>query len=154
MAHKAVGGVERVILYPANAVQSVLFSSEGCEVELIDDPLEVELIDDASHYDEMTESKNGATKITHTLHLVAARNEADVWLENNFVERASIDGVVAVVVLADGRNLLVGYSQQFGDEQPLRLGSLTSSSGSSAHDQPTVTLQLVSCDTEFSLEII
>jgi hypothetical protein len=76
------------------------------------------------------------------------------WLDEEFVEMASIDGVVAVVLLADNRHLLVGYSPTFGDEQPLRLEYLSSSSGSTPYDSPTVTLQLVSHDTTFSCEVI
>lgn len=151
---KPVGGVERVILYPADAVQTALFSSDGCEVTLADEALEVELMDDASHYQERAECECGATKIAHTLHLVAERHKAVEWFGAEFLERASIDGVVAVVKLEDGRSLLVGYSSRFGNEYPLRLASLLSASGSGTGEQPTVTLQLVSYDTEFSCEII
>lgn len=154
MEHKSVGGVERVMLYPADAVTSALFSSEGCEVEFASAPLEVELLDDASHYEEVSECAGGASRVTHQLHLVAERGEAEKWLETNFLEAISIDGAVAKVVLADGRALLVGYSQRFGDEQPLRLERLISTSGTTLHDRPTITLRLVSHDTEFSNEII
>ena len=153
LAYKPVGGVESVVLYPADAVQTALFSSEGCSATLLGEDLEVALLDDGSYYEERAESDEGITKIAHRLHLVADRGEAEAWLDADFVERASIEGVVAVVPLADGRRLLVGYSSHFGSEQPLRLTLLTSSSGSKLHDNPTVTLQLVSYDTEFSCEM-
>lgn len=151
--YKPVGGVERAILYPAEAVQTAIFSSEGCCATLVGEALEVPLLDDASSYDEVVECRNGIAKIAHRLNLVADRGKAEPWLDADFLERASIEGVVAVVELADGRRVLVGYSLRFGSEQPLRLQGLTSASGSKLLDTPTVALQLVSHDTEFSCEM-
>jgi hypothetical protein len=153
-SYKAVGGVEHVALYPADAVEMALFSSEGCEVTLDCSPIEVLLVDDSSHYEEEATCREGAALVTHRLHLVADRGAAEQWLEQAFLERAAEEGLVAVVTLCDGRTLLVGYSARFGNEQPLRLDSLTSSSGDGPHDSPRVTLQLRSYDTDFSTELI
>lgn len=152
--YKPVGGVKRVLLYPTEAIERSLFSSEGCEVEFVIAPIEVELLDDLSSYEERAEAAKGQTRIAHILKLVSDRAKGEAWLETDFLEMASIDGVVAEVTLADNRRLLVGYSPTFGDEQPLRLNSLSSTSGSTLHDRPTITLQLVSHDTAFSCEII
>ena len=143
--YKPVGGVESVTLYPANAVESALFSSDGCEVDLLDD---------LSQYEECAECNDGVACVSHRLSIVADRRDASDWLTIEFLEQVLYEGLVAVVSLCDGRRLLVGYSAQFTTEQPLRLESLTSSSGSRLHDTPTVTLRLVSYDTEFSPEII
>lgn len=148
--YKPIGGVESVALYPADAVRVALFSSEGCEVEFSGSPIEVALVEDASQYEESTSVERGVTAITHRLQLVAERNDATAWLDNQFIECATYDGLVAVVSLGDGRNMLAGYSAKFGNEQPLRLTSLTSSSGNSPHQTPSVTLLLVSHDTDFS----
>lgn len=153
-SYKPVGGVERVTLYPANAVETALFSNEGCEISLVGTPIEVELIDDESHYEEELENKNGITRLSHRLCLTANRKCAEAWLDKEFLELAAIDGVVAVVTLNDGRTLIVGYSAHFEAEQPLRLHSLTSTSGSKLNDTPWVELQLRSYDTAFSAEII
>ena len=48
--YKPVGGVESVALYPADAVVTALFSSDGCEVELSGIPIEVPLLEDCSQY--------------------------------------------------------------------------------------------------------
>lgn len=153
-SYKPVGGVERVALYPAHAVEMALFSNEGCEVSLAGTPIEVELIDDGSFYEETIENKCGVTRISHRLHLCASRECAEAWLDNEFLEQMALDGVVAVASLNDGRTLLVGYSAHFEAEQPLRLESLTSTSGSELHETPVVTLQLHSHDTAFSAEIL
>ena len=152
--YKSVGGVESCSLYPADAVTVALFSCEGCEIELSGAPIDIPLLDDSSKYEEYSQTKLGATCISHLLHLVAERNEANQWLDNNFIERAYTEGFVAVVSLCDGRRLLAGYSAQFGDEQPLRLESLTSTSGTSLNETPSVTLRLISQDTEFSPKIL
>ena len=151
---KPVGGVEGCALYPADAVVTALFSSEGCEVELSGIPIDVPLLEGASQYEECIETKSGAVCIAHKLHLVADRNYATEWLDNDLLERASFEGFVAIVSLCDGRRLLAGYSAQFGDEQPLRLSTLSSLSGNSLHDTPSVALYLVSYDTEFSAHIL
>jgi len=151
---KPVGGVESVSLYPADAVISALFSSEGCEIVLSGEPVDVPLLDDASYYKECSETKQGAVRIAHQLHLVADRDSAAKWLDKDFIERASFDGFVAVISLCDGRNLLAGYSALFECEQPMRLESLISSSGNSLHDTPNVTLRLVAYDSAFSPQIL
>ncbi|MBQ3026956.1 MAG: hypothetical protein IJD27_05455, partial [Alistipes sp.] len=76
------------------------------------------------------------------------------WLEEEFLERCAVEGVIAAIKLCDGRRLLAGYSATFASEQPLRLESATSTSGTSPHDIPTVTLRLVSHDTAFSPVIL
>ena len=152
--YKPVGGVESCALYPAEAVLTALFSSEGCEIELSGSPIDVPLWEEASQYEEVVNMERGAACISHRLRLVAERNDAAEWLDNRFLERASFDGLIAVVSLCDGRRLLVGYSAQFGNEHPLRLDSLASTSGNSLHETPSVTLQLVTNDTEFSAHIL
>jgi hypothetical protein len=152
--YKPVGGVESVALYPADAVETALFSSDGCEVDLSASPIEVMLLDDRSCYEEHTRCDKGTTSVSHHLRLVADRGVAQAWLDNDFVEQASYDGFIAVVSLCDGRRLLVGYSARLGNEQPLRLESLLSTSGNSPNDTPSVTLQLVSHDADFSAVIL
>lgn len=152
--YKPVGGVESATLYPADAVASVLFSSKGCEVQLSGEGITVELIEDLSSLEEVSKHPYGATKVLHTLTLVADRKEGEAWLDEAFLERCSIDGVVAVVHLCDGRTMLVGCSAHFHNEQPLRLDGLTYNSGSSPHDRPTLSLKLISEDSEFSKEIV
>ena len=152
--NKPIGGVESCSLYPADAVTTAMFSCDGVEIELSETPIEVTLLDDASKYEECAQSKLGATCVSHLLQLVAERNEAGRWLDNDFIERAYLNGLVAVVSLCDGRRLLAGYSALFGNEQPLRLENVISTSGSSLNETPSVTLRLVSQDTEFSREIL
>ncbi len=152
--HKPIGGVESVALYSADAVQTALFSGDGCEVVFDKDPIEVPLLEDASKYEECSNLENGVISISHLLHIVAERNNAENWLDADFIEQASFEGFVAVISLCDGRRLLAGYSAQFGEEYPLRLENIISTSGTNLGEIPTVALRLVSHDTEFSPQII
>jgi hypothetical protein len=152
--YKSIGGVESVALYPADAVAKALFSSEGCEVELSGTPIEVALIDDASHYEESSRLECGTTTVSHLLHLVAEMNDGEKWRDEQFLESAFFEGFVAVVTLCSGIRLLVGYSAKFTNEQPLRLDSITSASGSTPLETPSVTLRLMSRDTDFSAHIL
>ncbi|MBQ3027036.1 MAG: hypothetical protein IJD27_05855, partial [Alistipes sp.] len=70
-SYKPIGGVESANLYPADAVEMALFSSNGCEVALQGEAIAVELLDDASYYQEVAENHQGAKRVSHTLHLVA-----------------------------------------------------------------------------------
>ena len=151
--HKPIGGVVSARLYPTEAVESVIFSGGECRVELSGECVEVLLLDDASLYEEQLHNRRGAMLVEHRLTLVAERNQALEWLDGSWQERLSTEGVVAVVGLNDGRELLVGYSSYFGAEQPLHLDSLVSSSGRSVLDTPCLTLQLTSFDTRLSCEI-
>ena len=153
-SYKPVGGIESVALYPADAVVWAIFSSQGCEITLSGEAVSVPLLDDGSQYEECSESNNGIQRVAHSLRLTADRECACEWFSPDFLERAAIDGVVAVISLCDGRRLLAGYSAHFGCEQPLRLDKLISNSGESLRDIPTATLHLVSHDTEFSPEIL
>ena len=151
---KPIGGVESVALYPADAAVTALFSSEGCEIELAGTPIEVPLLEDSSCYKEVSEMAHGVSRISHQLHLVAESNDAHEWLTDDFLEKAAFDGFIAVISLCSGCRLLAGYSAPFGNEQPLRLDSLTTTSGSNPRDIPSVTLRLISYDTAFSARIL
>lgn len=151
---KPVGGVEAVVLYPADAVKHALFSQWGCEVEFQGEGVAVALIDDASLYEEVVKSAKGIVGVTHSLTLVARYKDAGVWLATPFLERLAQEGVIATVALSDGRSIVVGYSQHFGEEQPLMLESVTTSSGRALAETPSVTLRLVSHDTALAAEII
>ena len=105
------------------------------------------LIEDRSSLNEEISFKDGIVAVRHTLTLVADRNLAEAWLEPAFCSEAVLCGLCAVVTLNDGCTLLVGCSERFGTQQPLRPVSIVSSSGSRLADMPTLTLTLESYDT-------
>lgn len=153
---KPIGGVVYCVLYPADAVESALFSVDGCKLKIKTDwskVIDVEVVNGASLYEEECVIDNGVFKVEHRLSLVVHRRFADALLDPEFLKRASVEGVIAFLYTADGRTLLVGYSQRFADEQPLLLEKVLSSSQHIVEEYPTVTLQFASHDTDFSVKM-
>jgi hypothetical protein len=63
------------------------------------------------------------------------------------------EGFVAVVTMASGEKLAVGYSSRFGTLYPLRIASVSSDSGHAPADFPTVKITLESIDGDSSKPI-
>ncbi|MBQ5753177.1 MAG: hypothetical protein IIV91_03080 [Alistipes sp.] len=150
---KPKGGVAHVALHAADAVGSLAVEDDGCRVRFTDVPLEVSLADECSLFEEQLSTDGGVVEVCHRLTLVADRNFAQPWLDDDFLNRATCEGLVAEVTLCDSRRLLVGYSLRLASEQPLRLRSLIAGSGVRANDTPTLTLSLESIDAEMAMPI-
>ena len=151
---KPIGGISSCALYPADAARISAVTRQGCKVTFNKAPYEFELFDEHSSLSEQMVAENGILKVTHRLTLVADRNLASAWLEAPFTNQAIDKGLVAEVTLTDGRHLLVGWSHRFQAEQPLRLSSLRSDSGTRANETPTLTLTLESRDNTFAMPVI
>jgi hypothetical protein len=91
--------------------------------------------------------------VQHTLTLVADGNKGREWLQRDFIERCSTEGVVARVEMATGDEIVVGHCPRFVFEQALRLGSLKFSSGDRLNSSPEVVLTLTCHDIQSAMEI-
>ena len=136
----------------ADNVTNVLFDDERAEcvrLKFVDDQavMECSLVEDASTFEELFEFDGDIVSVRHTLTLVADRNMAEAWLESTFSRESGRVGLCALVTLNDGRRLLVGYSERFGAQQPLRVKQIASGSGSKRIDIPRLTMTLESFDT-------
>lgn len=109
--------------------------------------MECSLLEDTSSLEESMSFEGGAVAVRHTLTLVADRNLAAAWLGPEFRNESLLKGLCAVVTLNDGRQLLVGYSERFGAQQPLRIKEIISSSGQRPSEAPTITMILENYDT-------
>ena len=114
--------------------------------------VEVSLMDDGSHYDEQTQASGLPVSVEHTLTLCSDRWLAAAWFDKEFMQRAAADGVAARITMATGEEIVVGWSERFGFEQPLRLKTLTFCSGSKPNDSPRVVLTLSSRDTDSAIK--
>ena len=137
---KPVGGVAHAELFAVGGIDSVEDMVQGKGIT-------VELLDQGSHYDEEASADNLPVSVQHTLTLCAWSDRGAAWLDADFLARAAADGVVARVGLRSGESMVVGWSQRFGLEQPLRLRSMAFHSGSRLSDSPHVVLTLTSHDT-------
>ena len=149
---KPVGGIRSVKLCTTDNIAGVGFSSDAttnASLEFVDsnEVMECSLLEDSSSFEEEFSFDQGVVAVRHTLSLVANRDLAAAWLEAEFCGELRLKGLCAVVTLNDDRQLLVGYSQRFGGQQPLRVKGIKVWSGVSLSDTPTVTLTLESYDT-------
>ena len=143
--YKPVGGIVRAELFHTSQVGSVEQLRWGRGVE-------VGLVDDASSYAEQFSADNRQVSVLHTLTLCSDRNLAKEWFDGEFLRRVAADGVVALVELATGEELTVGWCRRMGLEQALRLKSREFDSGKSLRDSPRVKLTLCCRDVTSALK--
>ena len=143
--YKPVGGIVRAELFHTSQVGSVEQLRWGRGVE-------VGLVDDASSYAEQFSADNRQVSVLHTLTLCSDRNLAREWFDGEFLRQVAADGVVALVELATGEVLTVGWCKRMDFEQALRLKSLEFDSGESLNDSPRVKLTLCCRDVTSALK--
>ena len=142
--YKPIGGIHSARLY-------TLGSATSLEEVLLGEAVEVSLWDDGSSYEEKICSVEGLVSVQHTLTLCSDHSRAAAWFDAHFLERCAAEGVVAVVQLSTGEQVVVGWSERFGLEQALRLASLDFSSGERPNSSPQVRLTLKSKDTRSAI---
>lgn len=133
--YKPVGGLVRAELFHSSQLGSIEYALWGTGIE-------VGLVDDASSYVEQFSADNRQVSVLHTLTLCSDRNLASEWFDEEFLRRVAADGVVALVELATGEQIKVGWCKRMGFEQALRLDSLEFDSGQGLNDSPRVKLTL------------
>ena len=143
--YKPVGGLVRAELFHSSQLRSPGDALWGTGIE-------VGLVDDASSYVEQFSADNRQVSVLHTLTLCSDRNLAKEWFDGEFLRRVAADGVVALVELATGEELTVGWCRRMGLEQALRLKSLEFDSGESLNDSPRVKLTLCCRDVTSALK--
>lgn len=156
---KPVGGIRSVLLSTIDNVAEVEFSAGGVlctSLKFVDDNAVVEcaLLDEKSTFEEEISPEGGVVAVHHRLVLISERDPVDGWLETELWRGGIHKGLCAVVTLNNGRKLLVGYSERFGAEQPLRVVAIKNSSQQRRVDMPTVTLTLENFDTSTAAVII
>ena len=143
--YKPVGGLVRAELFHTSQIESIDQLKWGAGVE-------VALVDDASSYVEQFSADNRQVSVLHTLTLCSDRNQAQEWFDEEFLRRAAADGVVALVELATGEQIKVGWCRRMGFEQALRLEKLEFDSGEGLNDSPRVKLVLSCRDVTSALK--
>ncbi len=138
--YKPVGGITSAELFTVGG-------KVGAEELIAGQGVAVGLVDDGSRYEEMLSADATPVSVLHTLTLCSDRHLAAEWFDEQWLQRAAIEGVAARITMATGEELTLGWSERFSFEQALRLKSLTFNSGSSPNDSPKVVLTLVSEDT-------
>lgn len=88
-----------------------------------------EFLEDGAEYRETIAAKDGAPTVAHELTFTLERMDADTTAAIEAIIEASRSGLIAVVVTINGDALLLGYSQEFGKERPLRIASAQATTG-------------------------
>ena len=143
-SYKPVGGIISCELFTLQALVSAEDMVAGQGVEVL-------LSDDGSHYEERISCQQGPASVEHTLTLCSDRSAAARWFDHELLQLMAIEGVAALITLASGESLKLGWSPRFGFEQPLHLLSLCFSSGDKPNNSPRVELKLQSHDTDSAI---
>ena len=153
---KKRGGVESIALVPAGHITNVEFEDGKCIAITLDEGAEFSgftLREGEACYTEESASGPGPALIVHTLVFALEMMDGASASVVEALCRNSMDGLVAVVSLADGTRLMAGCSPRFGTAYPLRVGEVSSTSGRKAGDTPQRKLVLVSRDTQPACEL-
>lgn len=142
--YKPIGGIIAAELFTVG-------DRVGVEELVAGQGVAVELMDDGSKYEEVATAEESLVSVEHTLTLCSDRHLSQAWFDEDFLQRAAVEGVAARILLATGEELTLGWSERFGFEQALRLRSLSFDSGSQPNDSPRTVLTLVACDTHSAL---
>lgn len=125
---KPVGGITAATIAPLSGVT-----------------LSMTLVEERSAYTEEVISDEGILRVHHTLTLVVPRSEVASLLK--IAPAMATEGVTGSVTTSAGERLIVGWSNRFILEQPLRLTSFVIGSGARHADGNEATLRFESDDT-------
>ena len=132
------GGVKSVLLVSADAAIEVKFSSGGVKVTLPSDGATLVMPDDDSAlWSDSLSRHEGTQRVEHKL-------EFTIPMGHPAAELAK--GVIAIVELTCGIQLLGGYSEAFATEQPLKVSSLKITSGRTREDDTQCKVTLTAID--------
>lgn len=137
---KPVGGLKQVAVVPAGI--TVADSPQ----EIASQTVALPLLEDGSVYEEILQSDDGVLLVCHRLTLTLARVVAQREVTERVATAWSREGTVAVVESLSGESLIVGWSERWQHEQPLRLVKMESTTALSPAEIPTARLIFESYD--------
>ena len=105
-----------------------------------------EFLEDGAEYRETIAAKDGAPTVAPRLTFPLGRLAAATPAAVAAILAASRRGLIAVVVPLTGDALLLGYSQEFGKERPLRIASAQATTGRLLSETTSETVTLRSED--------
>lgn len=148
---KTVGGVSKIELVGVGSIEKVVLSpqKELCrEVRLKEGAgfVRYSFREDQATYTQKSVSHQPVVLVEHTLWMFLERVDSDSIRAVRELAEASQEGLLALVTLATGERLLVGYSRHLGCEQPLRVVKMESESGESPKERSGVRVVLSSVD--------
>jgi hypothetical protein len=142
------GGIARVDLVtttdatgPASIVESIGASGAGYAFR-----------EDGANYSETLTGDELHPLVKHTLTMEFPAGRETRLAVDQLMGRSS-EGFVALITHSSGERLVVGYSTEFGTKYPLRVKKLSSASGETHADFPSISLTLECCDGALAINI-
>ena len=151
---KRSGGIRSVALVQAGAVAGVKY--DGLNRRYTEVTLQsgeafavYHFKEDAAVYTERVASDPSGSLVTHTLTMMLERMDAASAEAVQALCKASLyGGLVAIVTFNNGGSFLVGYSDRFGLEYPLRMKTAAGVSGTLLTDACGESVTLACVDTD------
>jgi hypothetical protein len=142
-AFRPRGGVEKVEVIPASryAGGTASPSDPGAPASAGAVPWAFRE-DSASYMRQQTEEQPLVPLTRHTIRMEFAAGEEGYRAASQLSAVAAADGVVAILTLATGEVVTVGWSERFKNAYPLRMVKYETRSGQKPADFPSVTVTL------------
>ena len=158
-AERKNGGIRTLGLIAASDVTSVSYSEEDralFELTLAAEKkfTKYEFREDEAEYSENISLVHHSPVVTHELRFVLDKMGSDSIAALDSILSLSEEGLIAVVRTMNDDIFLVGYSPRFDKERPLRVESVTSTTGKQLREETTATVVLQSIDTDLALPFI
>jgi hypothetical protein len=143
------GGVTQVNVATAGAIATAAQNSDAFPASIAEavgaSGAAYSFREDGASYSETLAGSPQQPLVRHTLVMEFPAGEESRRAVDELLAY-SAGGFVAVVTLASGELLTVGYSMRFRTDYPLRVAALASATGSVPSDFPALVITLESCD--------
>ena len=110
-----------------------------------------EFREDEAEYKETISLSNHSPIVTHELTFMLDKMGYEASASVESMLNTTLGGLVALVRTTNDEIFLVGYSLPFEKERPLRIASVTATTGKQLRDETTETITLRSIDTNMAL---
>ena len=145
------GGIRMLGLIECNEIAGV--TAQGSTTEFTAITFEegccfskYEFREDEAVFKETVSVSNGARIVTHELSFLLDKMGSECSTAVSAIAEAADEGVIAIVQTMNGDTFLVGYSQEFEKERPLKLVSADGTTGKQLSDGTSEVVTLRSTD--------
>lgn len=145
------GGIRKLGLINRASIATVVFNSANTTIQSLTFSgtakfSKYEFREDQAQYKETISMSGGSPVVEHEIRFQLERMGGDTTSVIDELVKGSLGGLVAFVETANGDSFIVGYSQEFGSERPLRLFSVVGTTGMSLREGTVETITMRSED--------
>ena len=152
---KKTGGIKNISICAATDISNLTYNKNNhaySNIELRENCkfANYEFRENEASFSEEVILQNGIVSVKHTVQFSLERPDSNSAVALNELMKISQDGMIAIVATNSGINFLVGYSQDFAAEQPLRIDKSSLDSGEKYADSSLETITLVAEDNSIA----